>query len=140
MARTGLPAGPGSGRRVAAVAAQGAEVGQHALLGPAADRLGGHLEELGDLGGAQVAGLGWLGHRALPFLGRPRWGSGAVEGSTQAGILGWVPMQLGFPAGAYVWTLTVWPQSVARHLPQWLPRKHLACPAVVVLLRPDARL
>jgi hypothetical protein len=51
----------------------------------------GHLEELGDLGGAQVAGLGWLGHRALPFLGRPRWGSDAIEGSTQAGHVGMGP-------------------------------------------------
>jgi hypothetical protein len=52
---------------VASVAAQGAEVGQHALLGPAADRLWGHLEELGDLGCAQVLGLGCLEQRALPL-------------------------------------------------------------------------
>src|SRR5215211_3389791 len=74
---------PDLGVGVASVAAaQGAEVGQHALLRPAADRLWGHLEELGDLRCAQVPRLGCLGQRALPFLlsspvsGRPYacWG------------------------------------------------------------------
>jgi hypothetical protein len=64
----GFPQGPDLPVGVASVAAQGADVGQPALLGPAADRLWGHLEELGDLGGAQVLGFGWLGQRALPFL------------------------------------------------------------------------
>jgi hypothetical protein len=67
----GFPQGPDLGVGVASVAAQGAEVGQHALLRPAADRLWGHLEELGDLRCAQVPGLGWLGQRALPFLLSP---------------------------------------------------------------------
>jgi hypothetical protein len=71
----GFQQGPDFPVGVASVAAQGAEVGQHALLGPAADRLWGHLEELGDLGGAQVPGLGCLGQRALPFLlSSPVWG------------------------------------------------------------------
>ena len=92
---------------VASVAAQGADVGQHALLDPAADRLRGHLEEFGDLRGAQVPGLGWLGQRALPFLlSPPGWGTtlclsgpDAIEGSTQAGYLAMHPGAAWLPAG-----------------------------------------
>jgi hypothetical protein len=54
------------------------------------------MKELGDLRGAQVPGLGWLGQRALPFvLSSPVGGttlrlsgSDGIEGSTQVGMLG----------------------------------------------------
>src|SRR4030095_2091868 len=45
----GFQQGPDLPVGVASVATQGAEVGQHALLRPAAARLWGHLEKLGDL-------------------------------------------------------------------------------------------
>jgi hypothetical protein len=64
----GFQQGPDLPVGVASVAAQGAEEGQPALLRPAADRLWGHMKKFGDLRGAQVPGLGWLGQRALPFL------------------------------------------------------------------------
>jgi hypothetical protein len=91
-------------------------VGQHALLRPAADRLWGHLEELCDLRGAQVPGLGCLGQRALPFLLsfpglgttlRPS-GSDAIEHSSQAGHLGMHPGEAGFQP-VHAWTLTSLP-------------------------------
>jgi hypothetical protein len=99
----GFPQGPDLPVGVASVAAQGADVGQPALLGPAADRLWGHLEELGDLGGAQVLGFGWLGQRALPFLlSSPGLGttlclSGSVPSRVlrRLAILRCIPMQLG---------------------------------------------
>jgi hypothetical protein len=102
----GFPQGPDLPVGVASVAAQGADVGQHALLGPAADRLWGHLKELGDLRGAQVLGFGCLGQRALPFLvSSPGLGttlclsgSDAIEGSTQAGHLGMHPGAAWLPA------------------------------------------
>jgi hypothetical protein len=104
----GFPQGPDLPVGVASVAAQGADVGQPALLGPAADRLWGHLEELGDLRGAQVPGLGCLGQRALPFLvsspirGRHYARRGRMPSSVlhRLAILECIPVQLGFPAGA----------------------------------------
>jgi hypothetical protein len=48
-------------------------------------------------------------------------------------ILGCVPMQLGsHPVNS--WTLTSWPWSFARHLPQWLPDKQLPCSTIILLL------
>src|SRR6266545_5333393 len=56
---------------VAAVAAQGALVGEPALVGPAADGLDRHAQPLGDLGGGQV---GAAGHRVhLPSRCRAWW-------------------------------------------------------------------
>jgi hypothetical protein len=110
----GCQQGPDLPVGVASVAAQGAEVGQHALLRPAADRLWGHLEELGDLRGAQVLGLGRLGQRALPFLrsfpglGTTLCLSGAdaIERSTQAGHLAMQPGAAWLPGRCHAWTLT----------------------------------
>src|SRR5215217_7040729 len=95
----GFQQGPDLPVGVASVAAQGTDVGQHALLRPAADRLWGHLEELSDLRCAQVLRLGRLEQRALPVLAVvPRWGttlcpsgSHAIERSTQAGHLAMHP-------------------------------------------------
>jgi hypothetical protein len=56
---------PDLGIEVASMAAQGPEVGQPPLLGPATHRLRGHLEELGDLRCPEVPRLGWLWHRML---------------------------------------------------------------------------
>jgi hypothetical protein len=56
---------PDLGIGVASMAAQGPEVGQPPLLGPATHRLWGHLEELGDLRCPEVPRLGWLWHRML---------------------------------------------------------------------------
>src|SRR5215208_5286355 len=128
MARTGFPAGPGLPVGVASVAAQGADVGQHALLGPAADRLWGHLEELGNLGGAQVPGLGWLGQRALPFVVSSPVGDDSMPvgvGCHRGFYTGWPYWDASrcslVSQPVHAWTLTSWPWSVARHLPQWLP-------------------
>jgi hypothetical protein len=44
---------------IASMATQGPQVGQPALLRPATDRLWGHTQQRGDLGGAQVPRLGW---------------------------------------------------------------------------------
>jgi hypothetical protein len=140
----GFQQGPDLSVGVASVAAQGADVGQPALLGPAADRLWGHLEELGDLGGTQVPGLGWLGQRALPFLGSSPIGGRLYAGRgrmpsrvlPRRAILECVPMQLGCPAG-HAWTLTsLSSPALERCSPptQWLPHKQLACTAVVLLL------
>jgi hypothetical protein len=103
----GFQQGPDLPVGVASVAAQGAEEGQPALLRPAADRLWGHMKKFGDLRGAQVPGLGWLGQRALPFLlSSPVGGttlrlsgSDAIEGSTQAGYLSMHPGAAWLPAG-----------------------------------------
>jgi hypothetical protein len=46
------------GFRVATVPTEGLQEGQLALLGPAGHRLGRHVEEVGDLGGPQVAAVG----------------------------------------------------------------------------------
>jgi transposase len=46
------------GFRVATVPTEGLQEGQLALLGPAGHRLGRHMEEVGDLGGPQVAAVG----------------------------------------------------------------------------------
>jgi hypothetical protein len=56
---------PDLGIGVASVPAQGAEVGQPALLGPATHRLWGHMKELGDLRCSEVPRLGWRWHRTL---------------------------------------------------------------------------
>jgi hypothetical protein len=56
---------PDLGIGVASVTAQGTEVGQSALLGPATHRLGRHMKELGDLRCTEVPRLGWLWHRTL---------------------------------------------------------------------------
>jgi hypothetical protein len=56
---------PDLGIGVASVTAQGTEVGQSALLGPATHRLGRHMKELGDLRCTEVPRLGWLWQRTL---------------------------------------------------------------------------
>jgi len=145
MARTGFPEGLGLPVGVASVATQGADVGQHALLRPAADRLWRHLEELGDLRGAQVPGLGWLGQRALLFLLSPpglgttlccrdRMPSRVLH---RLAILRCILVRLGSPAGACMdvdQSAAAGPWSFARHPPQWLPLKQLACAAIILLL------
>ena len=109
----GFQQGPDLGVGVASVAAQGAEVGQHALLGPAADRLWGHLEELGDLGCAQVPGLGWLEQCALPFLlSPPGWDDPMPVGAGCHRVFytGWLSCdasRCGLASGRWhAWTLT----------------------------------
>src|SRR6266498_2496520 len=63
---------------VAAVAAEGALVGEPAVLGPAADGLGRHAQPLGDLGGGQV---GAAGHR----VHLPSWLVGVGVEAAQVG-------------------------------------------------------
>jgi hypothetical protein len=93
MVRTEFAAGPGFRGRGSVGATQGADVGQHTLLRPAADRLWGHLEELGDLRCAQVLGLGCLDQRPLPFLlSSPRFGDDSMPvgvGRHPAFYTGW---------------------------------------------------
>jgi hypothetical protein len=69
------------------------------------------MEKLGDLRGAQVPGLGWLGQRALPFLlSSPVWGtlrlsgSDGIERSTHRCILCGLA-----PGPVHSWTLTSLP-------------------------------
>jgi hypothetical protein len=72
---------PDLGIGVASVTTQGPEVGQPPLLGPATDRLRGHLEELGDLRCPEVPRLGWLWHRMLHSRrGSLRWGTTYAHG------------------------------------------------------------
>jgi hypothetical protein len=76
---------------VASVAAQGTEVGQPALLCPAAHRLWRHMEELGDLRCTEVPRLSWRWHQCAPFWPvSPMWGTtlrssgaNAIQRSTQ---------------------------------------------------------
>ena len=82
---------PDLGIGVASVPAQGAEVGQPALLCPAAHRLWRHMEELGDLRCTEVPRLSWRWHQCAPFWPvSPMWGTtlrssgaNAIQRSTQ---------------------------------------------------------
>jgi hypothetical protein len=83
---------PDLGIGVASMAAQGPEVGQPPLLGPATHRLWGHMKELGDLRCPEVPRLGWLWHRMLHSRRvslrwgttlRP-WGANAIQRSTHS--------------------------------------------------------
>ena len=72
---------PDLGIGVASMAAQGPEVGQPPLLGPATDRLWGHVKELGDLRCPEVPRLGWLWHRMLHSRRVSlRWGTTYAHG------------------------------------------------------------
>ena len=80
-----LHQGPDLGVGVASVTAQGTEIRQPALLGPATHRLWGHVEELGDLCCTEVPRLGWLGHRPLHSCRvSPRWGTTLRSSETNA--------------------------------------------------------
>src|SRR4029453_15425146 len=71
----------------ATVAAQGAAGGKLALLGPPGDRLGGDLQDLRDLAGEQIGGLGRLfspaGHEGLLLVLVPVWGDRHMAASVR---------------------------------------------------------
>src|SRR5512132_243229 len=82
--RQGLDVGPG----VATVTAQGPAGGELALLGPPSDRLGGDLQDLRDLAGEQIGGLGGLcsraGHERLLLDLVPWWGNRHIAASVRS--------------------------------------------------------
>jgi hypothetical protein len=145
MARTGLPAAPGSRRRGSVGGRP--RYGGRAACPPApsdSPSLGTHAAAQRPARCAGTwAGLSGATHApvlaVVPGLGTTLClsGSDAIERSTQAGHLAMHPGAAWFPSRGMHGRWPVcrcWPWSFARHLPQGRPRKQLAGTAIVVLI------